>query len=106
LKITWKIRSIKAQDGLITQAMYEAVATEKDLVVDTEGTWFFREPKINVAFAKVTEEMIVGWIKSETSEDGKSIIEKRLTEQLKALAAQQETPLPWMPQVFTPKIEE
>lgn len=102
MKITWKILSIKAQDGLITQAKYEAVATEKDLAVDTEGTWFFREPKMTVPFAKVTEEMIVGWIKDET--DG--IIEKRLTEQLKALAAQQDTPLPWAPQVFKPKIEE
>lgn len=106
MKITWKIKSIKAQDGLITQAMYEAVATEKDLTVDTEGTWFFREPKLNVPFAEVTEEMIVGWIKSETDEDGKSIIEKRLTEQLKALGQQQDIPLPWAPQVFKPKIEE
>lgn len=100
MKITWKILSIKAQDGLITQAKYEAVATEKDLAVDTEGTWFFREPKMTVPFAKVTEEMIAGWIKDET--DG--IIEKRLIEQLKALAAQQDTPLPWAPQVFKPKV--
>lgn len=106
MKITWKIVSVKAQDGLITQAKYEAVATEKDLIVDTEGTWFFREPKMTVPFAEVTEEMIVGWIKAETDDNGKSIIEKRLIEQLKAVAAQQETPLPWMPQVFTPKIEE
>jgi hypothetical protein len=55
-----------------------------------------------VPFAKVTEEMIAGWIKDETE----GIIEKRLTEQLKALAAQQDTPLPWAPQVFKPKIEE
>ena len=102
MKITWKIKGIKAQDGLITQAMYEAVATEKDLAVDTEGTWLFREPKMTVPFAKVTEVMIVDWIKAET--DG--MIEKRLIEQLKALAAQQETPLPWAPQVFKPKIEE
>ena len=102
MKTTWKILSVKAQDGLITQAKYEAVATEKDLAVATEGTWFFREPKMTVPFAQVTEEMMVGWIKAET--DG--MIEKRLTEQLKSLAAQQETPLPWAPQVFTPKIED
>ena len=106
MKITWNIKGIKAQDGLITQAKYEAVATEKDLVVDTEGTWFFREPKMTVPFAKVTEEMIVDWIKAETEENKKNIIEKRLIEQLKALAAQQDTPLPWAPQVFKPKIEE
>ena len=86
--------------------MYEAVAIEKDLAVDTEGTWLFREPKMTVPFAKVTEEMIVGWIRSETDENGNSIIEKRLIEQLKALGQQQDVPLPWAPQVFKPKIEE
>lgn len=106
MKITWKIKGIKANDGLITQATYEAVATEKDLMVDTEGTWFFREPKLNIKFADVTEEMMIGWIKTETSDNGQSIIEKRLIEQLKALSQQQDVPLPWMPQVFTPKIEE
>lgn len=102
MKITWKIVGIKAQDGLITQAKYEAVATEKDRMVDTEGTWFFREPKMIVPFADVTEELMVDWIKAET--DG--MIEKRLIEQLKNLAVQQEITLPWAPQVFTPKIED
>ena len=106
MKITWKIKSVKAQDGLITQAMYEAVATEKDLAVDTEGTWFFREPKMTVPFAEVTEDMMVGWIKADAVSEGKNIIEARLTEQLKALAAQHDTPLPWAPQVYTPKIED
>lgn len=102
MKTTWKILSVKAQNGLITQAKYEARATEKNLAVDTEGTWFFQEPKMTVPFADVTEDMIVGWIKSETGD----MIEKRLAEQLKTLATQHETLLPWMPQVFTPKIEE
>jgi hypothetical protein len=29
-----------------------------------------------------------------------------MAQQLKNLAARDETPLPWMPQVFTPKFEE
>lgn len=106
MKIVWKIKGIKAIDGLITQATYEAVATEKDLVVDTEGTWFFREPKLNVIFAEVTEEMIVGWIKAETNDNGQNMIETRLVEQLKTLDQQQDVPLPWAPQVYKPKIEE
>lgn len=104
MKIIWKIKGIKAIDGLITQATYGAVATENDLMVDTEGTWFFREPKLNVAFAEVTEEMMIGWIKAETSDNGQNMVEKRLIEQLKALGQQQDVPLPWMPQVFKPKV--
>jgi hypothetical protein len=46
--------------------------------------------------------MMVEWINAESE----NAIEKRLAEQLKNLAAQQEIPLPWMPQVFTPKFEE
>jgi hypothetical protein len=104
LKVTWTIKGIKAIDGLITQATYYAVANDQDLTVDTEGTWFFLDPKINVPFSDVTEGKIVEWIKSETSENGQSMIEKRLAEQLKALAMQQTTPMPWLPQVFTPEI--
>ena len=51
----------------------------------------------------VTEEMIVEWIKEITMQDGENMIEKRLVEQLEALNKRQETPLPWLPQVFTPE---
>jgi len=102
LKTTWKILSIKATDGLITQAQYHARAADGDMAVETEGTWFFKHLKKQVPFEKVTEELMVGWIKSES--DG--LIEDRLAQQLKNLAERHETPLPWMPQVFTPKIEE
>jgi hypothetical protein len=100
LKITWKILAIKATEGLITEAKYQAVATEKDLEVATEGYWYFKSPKLTVAFDQVTEEMIVKWI----NDQSEMAIEKRLSEQLKNLAAQQTTPLPWMPQVFKPEI--
>lgn len=91
---------IKATDGLITQAKYQAVATEKDLFVDTEGYWFFKEPKLVIPFEEVTEAMMIDWINQETNK----AVEKRLAEQLKSLAVQQTVPLPWMPQVFTPEL--
>jgi hypothetical protein len=100
LKITWKILAIKATDGLITEAKYEAVATEKDMEVATEGYWHFKSPKLAVPFDQVTEEMMVEWINAESEQ----AVEKRLKEQLKSLALQQTTPLPWMPQVFKPEI--
>ena len=101
----WKILGIDSPDGeLITKARYFATVSDKDLVVETEGFWTFQEPKLNVAFANVTEDMIVAWVQAETMKDGASMIEKRLNEQLEALKKQRVTPLPWAPQVFTPEI--
>lgn len=102
MNYTWKILSIKAKDGLITQAQYHGRVAEGEAAVETEGTWFFKGQRLVVPFEKVTEEMIVDWIKTES--DG--VIEARMAQQLKNLAARDETPLPWMPQVFKPTFGE
>ena len=94
---------IKANDeGLITQAKYHARVGEKDMAVETEGTWFFKGQRLVVPFKNVTENMVIEWINTES--DG--LIEKRMAAQLKTLAERNSTPLPWAPQVFKPKIEE
>ena len=96
----WKIEGVKETNGLITQAKYHCSAQKKDLWVATEGTWFFKNAKLEVPYADVTETMVIGWIKSEDN----GVIETRLAEQVANLAAQSETSLPWAPQVFIPKI--
>ena len=100
MNYTWKILSVKAKEGLITQAQYHARVAQDDMAVETEGTWFFKGQELVVPFEKVTEEMIVGWIKTES--DG--LIEKRMAAQLNNLAERDSTPLPWAPKVFKPKI--
>ena len=101
MKTTWKILGIESPDGeLITQAKYFAAAQDRDLVVETEGNWPFRQPKLNVPMAEVTEEMILTWVQDEIGE----AVEGRLAEQMAALKNQRVTPLPWMPQVFTPEL--
>lgn len=101
----WKILSIKSPDGaLITQAKYHVRATDGDTIVESEGNWEFLEPVLTVPFADVTEQMIVGWIKDQTVRDGVNMVETRLAEQIASLKAERETPLPWLPQVFTPEI--
>jgi hypothetical protein len=102
----WSITETQAQDGLILCAKYHVTAKEDDLSVETEGYWTFDSPKLSIPFDQVTEEMIVGWIKSEAVRDGKNMIESRLAEQIDNLAIQAAPSLPWMPQVFTPKFEE
>ena len=96
----WKIEGVSAKDGLITQTKYHCRAENKDLWVATEGAWVFKDAKLKVPYADVTEEMVIDWIKSEDN----GVIETRLAEQVANLAAQQEMSLPWAPQVFTPKI--
>lgn len=98
MKTTWKILGIEADGELITQAKYFATASEKDFVVETEGNWYFLEPKLNVPFADVTEEMIIFWI-------DKTAVEARLAEQLAALKKQKVTVAPWLPQTFTPDLK-
>lgn len=93
----WKILSIEADGDLITQARYFASIADGDLTVETEGNWYFAEPKLSVPFEGVTEAMIIGWI-------DKSGIEARLSEQLAALKKHKVTVAPWLPQTFTPEL--
>lgn len=104
MKYAWKILDIDAADGLITKARYHVTLQEKGIQVETEGNWFFQEPKLKVPFAEVTEEMVAGWVQNETTEDGKNKITSRLIEQLNELKAKQTTVPPWMPQTFTPEL--
>lgn len=96
----WKIEGVQVDDGLITAAKYYCRAINRSGIVDTEGTWFFKDPQLVTLIADVTEEMVVEWIK------GQANIEGRLAEQMDNLAAQVPMSLPWSPPVFTPKFEE
>ena len=100
----WKILSIGAEGDLITEAKYFVTAEKGGLKVETEGNWYFKSPELVIPMSQVTEAMVVQWIKDQTMQDGNNIIEARLQEQLAALQKQRKTPLPWMPQVFTPEI--
>lgn len=103
----WKILGVESADGeLITKAKYHASEAYKGHVVETEGFWAFENPKLNAPFASVTEDMIIDWIKAETTRDGANLIEQRLKEQLDAMKTQRITLLPWLPQTITPKFED
>lgn len=96
----WKILEIKADGDLITAARYFCSESKGDLTAETEGWWQFAEPKLEVPFADVTEEMVVKWV---TDAIGKQV-KGRLDEQLEALEKQKTIVAPWLPQVFTPEI--
>ena len=101
----WKILGVTADEtGLITEARYFASVELDGDKVETEGNWYFNEPKLTIPFEQVTEENVIAWIQKEATKDGDNSVECRLNEQLEALASQRDTVAPWMPQVFTPKI--
>ena len=100
---TWKIHEIDATDGLITDVKYSVVARELDTTVETEGYWRFGDPVLRVPFDQVTEENVIDWVRSDSMQDGKNIIESRLEEQVITLEKQKVVP-PWLPQIFTPNL--
>ena len=102
-KFHWKITEITADSETITSAKYHCSCGD-DPIVETEGYWYFNEPKAKVPFLDVTEEMVVEWINSEAIRDGKNLITSRLDEQVAALQKQKRVVAPWLPQVFTPEI--
>ena len=100
----WKILEVFAKDEIITGAKYHLTGSEDDLLVETEGNWYFDCPAAKVPFLEVTEEMIVGWIEADAVKDGENHIKKGVENQIKALKSHKPTPAPWLPQVFKPEI--
>ena len=101
---TWKILEVFAQDGVITGAKYHLTGSENNLLVETEGNWYFDCPTAKVPFLEVTEEMIAQWIEADAVKDGKNHIKQGILNQLEALKSYKPTPAPWLPQVFKPEI--
>ena len=104
MKYDWKILEVKAAGDLITAARYFCVATSGETTVETEGWWYFQEPKLNKPFADVTEADVIGWIQKQTTQDGKNQVEGRLAAQVEALENQRLVVAPWLPQTFTPDL--
>ena len=96
----WKILELQADNELIIAARYFCSETKDKNTVETEGWWKFAEPKLNIPFADVTEEMVIKWV----TDDIGLQIKTRLNEQLAALESQKTVVAPWLPQVFTPNI--
>lgn len=106
MKYTWSILEISAKNEVIDFARYKTVIENGEFSVETEGNWWFTEPTLKVPFVNVTEEMVISWIQKETMKDGVNLIESRLKEQLETLKEQESVIAPWLPQVFTPQIQE
>ena len=65
MNYTWKvIRCWRRSDGMIFKVEYKVFGTKGDLKVTTIGQIRFRQSDSPIAYASVTEENIVSWIKA------------------------------------------
>ena len=65
MNYTWKvIRCWRRSDGMIFKVEYKVFGTKGDLKVTTIGQIRFRQSDNPIAYASVTEENIVSWIKA------------------------------------------
>ena len=100
----WSISELSAEGELITHAKYHVSLTDGTNTVETEGNWYFSDPKLNTPLAQVTEEMVAGWVENDALKDGVNVIKSRLEEQLALLEKSKSIVPPWKPQIFVPNL--
>ena len=65
-EFTWYITGMRrrASDGMVYQVDYKVVANRGDYKSSTNGYVRLRESSSPVAFASLTEDLVVGWVKA------------------------------------------
>ena len=101
INYTWQIIKIFSKNDLITNVQYKLIGDNLVNIIETEGTYLFVDPILNVPFLEVTEEMVIDWIEKETIVNGQSHIKSGIEKQFNDLE-NVEVVAPWLPQVFTP----
>ena len=101
INYTWQIIKVFSKNDLITNVQYKLSGTDQITIIETEGTYLFIDPVLNVPFLEVTEEMVIDWIEKETIVNGQSHIKSGIEKQFNELE-NVEVVAPWLPQVFTP----
>ena len=101
INYTWQIIKIFSKNDLITNVQYKLIGDNLVNIIETEGTYLFVDPVLNVPFLEVTEEMVIDWIEKETIVNGQSHIKSGIEKQFNELE-NVEVVAPWLPQVFTP----
>jgi hypothetical protein len=100
----WQILDLSAEGDLIIHAKYHVALTDGKNTVETEGNWYFSDPKLVIPLDQVTEEMVAQWVENDSMKDGANVIKSRLEEQLALLEKSNSIVPPWKPQVFTPNL--
>ena len=97
-EFTWDITGMKrrASDGMVYQVDYKVVANRGDYKSSTNGYVRLRESSSPVAFASLTEDLVVGWVKAKMGSVKEQAIYDTLNTELdKKEAPATATGVPW-----------
>jgi hypothetical protein len=97
---TWSILEIFG-DQTITKVRYLLKAQDEQNTVETEGYHEFSEELVNKSLSEIKESDLIGWLISDTTQDGVNLIKLNLENQLKSLKTNQKIDFPWENNTFT-----
>jgi hypothetical protein len=86
---TWKIAQLDREtaDGYVFTAHYTVNATDETYSAGAYGSISFEKPDTLVAYADLTEEVVIGWIKDQLTTEKVTEVEAALQAQLDEQAA-------------------
>jgi len=97
---TWSILEVFG-DQTITKVRYTLKAQDEQNTVETEGYHEYSEGLVNKSLSQIKEQDLIGWLVSDTTQDGLNPIKLNLENQLKSLKIDQKIDFPWENNTFT-----
>jgi len=81
---TWKIAQLDREtaDGYVFTAHYTVNATDETYSAGAYGSIGFEKPDTLVAYADLTEEVVIGWVKDQLTDEKVTEVEAALQAQL------------------------
>ena len=96
----WTILEIFG-DQTIAKVRYLLKAQDETNTVKTEGYHEYSEGLVNKPLSEIQEQDLIGWLVSDTTQDGVNLIKLNLENQLKSLQTNQKIDFPWENNTFT-----
>lgn len=100
MKFNWSILETFGEKT-ITSVRYLLKAQDEENTVETEGNHEFSKGLVCKPLSEIKESDLIGWIESDTTQDGINPIKLNLENQLEALKTSKKIAFPWESDTFT-----
>jgi hypothetical protein len=97
---TWSILEIFG-DQTISKVRYTLKAQDETNMVQTEGYHEYSEGLVSKPLSEIKEQDLIGWLVSDTTQEGANPIKLNLENQLNSLKINQKIEFPWENNTFT-----
>ena len=97
---TWSILEIFGDDT-VSKVRFTLKAQDEKNIVKTEGYHEYSEGLVSKPISEIKEQDLIGWLVSDTTQDGVNPIKLNLENQLKSLKIDQKIDFPWENNTFT-----